>query len=94
MLSVAVTVLTGRLALVSGGAAVWHLQVGLTAATVLHGLWGLNCRRHRGACKIRKTSAQFFYNSSTGQNQSQRQLKSLFPTDKLLLAGVLLHVLV
>lgn len=66
-LSVAVTELTGRLALVSGRAAVWHLQVGLAAATVLDGLWGLNRRRRRGAREVGKTSAQLFYKSSTGQ---------------------------
>lgn len=42
---VSVTTLTSRLALVSRRAAVWHLQVGLTAAAVLDRLWGLDrCR--------------------------------------------------
>lgn len=42
---VSVTTLTSRLALVSRGAAVWHLQVGLAAAAVLNGLGGLDCSR-------------------------------------------------
>lgn len=68
-LTLLVMILTRRLTLVSGGASIWHLQVGLTAAAVLDGLLGLSCGGSRGACEVGKTATQLFYNSSTGGDQ-------------------------
>ncbi len=42
LIYVSVPILTGRLALVSRRAAVWHLQVGLTAAAVFDRLGSLS----------------------------------------------------
>lgn len=46
MVCILVTKLTCRLALVSGRATIWHLQVGLTAAAVFYWFWS----RGRSSC--------------------------------------------